>query len=435
MNISVFGLGYVGAVSCGCLSALGHRVIGCDTNAAKVALIRDGRPPIDEKGLADLLRQATADGRLSATVDAAEAIRAADAALICVGTPSDRNGGVRTEFLEAVCSQIGAALREQGRKTFTVLTRSTALPAVHRRLQDILCRESGLELGSELHYVCHPEFLREGNAVDDFYKPPKIVFGLSHPDCRKSCGDLYPGIPGEVFFTSVEEAAMVKYADNCFHAVKVTFANEIGGLCREHGVDARRVMDIFCSDRQLNISERYLRPGAAFGGSCLPKDLRAVLDNARITALELPMLSGALRSNDLQVRRLVERAMVRPQARIGIVGLAFKEGTDDVRESPMVSVVEILGGKGHPVRIYDGHLAVGRMIGANLQFALASIPHLADALTDDLPGLVSGSEVLIVSHRLTPEAWSRVAWSGQLILDVAGVKQLESLPNYCGLYW
>jgi GDP-mannose 6-dehydrogenase len=436
LKIAVFGLGYVGAVSCGCLASLGHEVIGVDVTDHKIDAINAGRTPILEPGLAELVAEAVAEGRLRATRDVETSVRDTDAALICVGTPSSPTGGVLTTYLENVCREIGEAIRERDRR-YTVIVRSTSLPHVHAHLIDILERTSGHRVGGErLGYVCHPEFLREGSAVADFYEPPEIVYGTDDARSREVCGALYPGVTAPTFFVSTGAAAMVKYAANAFHAVKVTFANEIGTMCRHHGVDAGEVMDIFCRDTKLNVSARYLRPGTPFGGSCLPKDLRALLDAAREVAADLPMLDGTLDSNRIQIETLVSRLAARPRVSVGIVGLAFKEGTDDVRESPAVAVVERLLGKGHSLKIYDRYLSFQSLTGSNLSFALQSIPHLAELLVDDVTEVVDSADVVLVNHKLTDADWSRVQWRpGQRILDVAGVPALRDVAGYEGLYW
>lgn len=384
MKISVFGLGYVGAVSCGCLAELGHQIIGVDVNVDKVNLIRNGHSPVLELGLDEMIQKAVKNGLLTATTDAEQAVAESDAALVCVGTPSTRSGGVNSIFLEQVSEQIGKAIAIHKPEFFLLLNRSTSLVPVHHRLQQILCESSGRTMGRGIGYVCHPEFLREGAAVDDFFNPPKIVYGTSDEKSAAACDQLYPGIDAPTFVVSPEVASMIKYADNCFHAVKVTFANEIGTISREYGVDATEVMEVFCQDTKLNISRRYLRPGTPFGGSCLPKDLRGILDAARETATPIPMLAGTLRSNQQQIDSLMRRIVCPDRPTVGIIGLAFKEHTDDVRESPLVTLVELISGKGHAVKIYDEHLAPDQLTGANKSFALQSIPHLADLLSKNL---------------------------------------------------
>jgi GDP-mannose 6-dehydrogenase len=437
MRISVFGLGYVGAVSCGCLGALGHRVIGVDVVPDKVARIGRGESPIIEEGIDEILRKALADKLLTSTSDVNAAVRDSDAALVCVGTPSNPAGGVDSTYLERVCKQIGEAVKSQKRDFYCVLSRSTSLPPVHAALMRILEQTTGSKLGDRIGYVCHPEFLREGIAVHDFYHPPKIVFGPSDPKSAALCRQLYPGIEAESFFVSPEVASLVKYADNCFHALKVTFGNEIGLIAKSMSIDSHAVMDIFCKDRKLNISDKYLRPGNPFGGSCLPKDLRGILDASRVNATPLPMLAGMLDSNRVQIERLAKRIIAASgRAPVGLVGLAFKEGTDDVRESPMVYLVEQLLGKGVPLKIYDEHLAVQQLVGANKSFALESIPHLAELLSNDLAAVVKGSMTLVVNHRLDAKRWNAAGITpNHRIIDLVNIPELRSHSGYDGLYW
>lgn len=446
MRISIFGLGYVGAVSCACLAKLGHDVIGVDVAQAKVDMINDGQSPIIETDLPEMIAEVVAAGKLSATTSATEAVANSDVALLCVGTPSTPSGGVNAVYLEAVIQEIGQAIKGSNHKFFTILSRSTSLPPVHDRLMELLAESSGRTIGETVGYVCHPEFLREGVAVADFYQPPKIVFGVATEDEQTlaTCHNLYPGIEAPTFVMAARSAAMVKYADNCFHAIKVTFGNEIGMMARTMGIDSHEVMDVFCQDTKLNISPKYLKPGLAYGGSCLPKDLRAMLDMGRQQAVSLPMLEGMSDSNDVQVKELVKRIISPSRPTVGIVGLAFKEGTDDVRESPIVSVVEQLTGKGHPVKIYDAHLSLQSLVGANRSFALQSIPHLADLLTDDLQSVVDASDVLLVSHRLDdarwqgihwPEAWNASETSDKKLIDLVNIPVLHDRPHYDGLYW
>lgn len=436
MRVAIFGLGYVGAVSAGCLARLGHEVVGVDVAPDKVEQLAQGKAPVLEPGLAELLSEAHQRGAIRTTTDATEAVERSDLALVCVGTPSTHSGGIDPTALLRVCRRIGSALAGSERDFYAVVTRSTALPPIHADASDALVEASGRTLGEGVGYCVHPEFLREGDAVPDFFDPPKIVFGPSDPRTEALCRRLYPTIDARVFVASPEVAAMVKYADNCFHAVKVTFANELGLLCRELGVDSRAVADIFVQDRKLNISPRYLRPGFAFGGSCLPKDLRAALDQARDAALPLRMLGGALESNQVQIDQLLARVASLDRPRVGLVGLTFKENTDDVRESPMVPLVEALTGKGHPVHIYDANLSVALLVGGNRAFALRSIPHLAEILLPDLQQVIDGCDVLIVAHRLDPKTWASVRFpDGLRVIDIADVEAIRGAPGYEGLYW
>jgi len=436
MRISVFGLGYVGAVSCGCLTDLGHTVIGVDVSQAKVDLINRGKPPIIEERLEALLQKAIKAGSLTATTDPEAAVKNSDVALICVGTPSTRSGAVTTIYLETVARQIGEAVAKNAPKHFVVMLRSTSLPHVHELVMHLLEKHSGRKMGEGIGYVCHPEFLREGVAVDDFYNPPKIVFGATDSLTEELCNQLYPGITAPTFFVPPKVAAMVKYADNCFHALKITFGNEVGRICHELGVDSHAVMDIFCADKKLNISARYLKPGFAFGGSCLPKDLRAIVDQAREKAIELPVMSGMLKSNVAQIDALLGRVTGEKNLKVGLIGLAFKEGTDDVRESPMVSIVEHLSGKGYDVRIYDEHLSPQSLIGTNRSFAFGAIPHLIEMMNQNLQDVVSSCDIVVISHKLTAAIWSKIQFKpGQRIIDLVGIAELRNTPGYEGLYW
>lgn len=436
MKIAVFGLGYVGAVSCGCLAKLGHTIIGVDVAQAKVDLVNEGRSPLIEPGLDGLLVEAINQGRLRATCDHVEAVLESDVALICVGTPSSPSGGVETRYLEMVCEQIATTLRGSDKPFFTVISRSTSLPYVHQQLMRLLAETSGREFGGGLGYVCHPEFLREGSAVDDFFAPPKIVFGPTDSISREVCEQLYPDLDAETFVVSPEVASMIKYADNAFHATKVAFANEIGTLAKAMNVDGQKVMEVFAADKKLNISSKYLQPGFAFGGSCLPKDVRALNDYGRVVALEVPLLRSLLDSNQQLVRRVAGTLVSPARPKIAMIGLAFKEGTDDVRESPLVSLVELLCGKGMPIKIHDPHLSLAQLTGANRSFALQSIPHLAELLEADLAAIADWAEVLVVAHRLTTEEWHRASLRPDLrILDLVRVPFLEGHPGYEGLHW
>jgi GDP-mannose 6-dehydrogenase len=305
---------------------------------------------------------------------------------------------------------------------------------IHLRLQEILQQASGRKLGESIGYGHHPEFLREGNAVADFCSPRKIVFGATEAKTREVCKKLYPDLKAPTFFVSCDVASMIKYADNCFHAVKVTFANEIGSMCNCYGLDAHAVMDVLCQDTLLNISAKYLRPGAPFGGPCLPNDVRALLDLARDTGNSLPMISGVLESNAVQFERLVRRIVSPQNSAVGIVGLTFKEETGDVRGSITISLVEQLRSKGHPVRIFDAHIAAEDLTEANL--ALIGIAKPGELLTKDLQSLVNGADILVVSHRLKPEVWAKVRFRArQRIIDLVNVQELKVHPGYEGLYW
>ncbi|MEM7286006.1 MAG: nucleotide sugar dehydrogenase [Actinomycetota bacterium] len=438
MRIGVFGLGYVGAVTVACMAEMGHEVIGVDINPKKVATVLDGRGPVIEPGLDELLGRHVRSGRVTASVDGEEVAADCDVAIIAVGTPSTASGGIDPTFLFAVADQIGRGFARNPRDYVSAVNRSTSLPAVHGELAAKLVEASGRQPGVGVGYACHPEFLRETTAIADFFDPPVIVFGCDEPATLTQCRAMYTReFEAPTVEVDVGEAAMVKYAANCYHAVKVTFANEIGELCRNHGIDARTVMDIFAMDDKLNISSKYLMPGNPFGGSCLPKDLRAVLDAAREEAIVVPMLQGTLLSNVNQIDALSERILARRPTKVAIVGLAFKEGTDDLREAPLVPVAERLIGKGIDVAIFDEELAVEELTGANRVFALDSIPHLADLVSNQLSDVVEGADLVVVNHKLD----AGVEWSALIdeastaVLDLVGVPGLRSFADYEGLFW
>ena len=353
MNVSVFGLGYVGSVTAACLASQGHKVVGVDVNPDKVEAINRGCSPIIEQGLDDLIRDGVRTGNLWATRAVTEAIDQSDVALICVGTPSDGNGKLNFEYIDRVCTEIAFPLRTMTDYKLIVV-RSTLLPGTFvTGLVPILMRESRKRAGRDFGVAVNPEFLREGSSIDDFKNPPFTLIGQMDERAGDVLESLYASISAPVFRTDPDTACMVKYASNAFHGLKVTFANEIGQLCKRLGVDGTEVMEIFCQDTHLNVSPRYLRPGFAFGGSCLPKDLRALLYLARHRDLELPVLASILPSNRLVIQRAVDMVLRDQRKNVGIIGLTFKAGTDDLRESPMVELVEVLSGKGLNVRIYD----------------------------------------------------------------------------------
>ena len=433
-TISVFGLGYVGAASMACLAKLGHRVIGVDIDEAKVDLVARGESPIQEPGVGELLSQAHEAGLLGATMDAAEAASQSDLCFVCVGTPSRPNGSTDITFLRQVIESIGLARRNAGR-SIPIFVRSTALPAVHDELIALL--STTLQGAQPAAYCVHPEFLREGQGVADFFYPPRNVFGCTDAEVEILCAGLYPGIGGETVMTDPATAALVKYADNCFHAVKVTFGNEIGMLANSFGVDAREVMDIFSLDTKLNISAKYLRPGLPFGGSCLPKDLRGVVSWARQESIPLPMLEHVSHSNESQVQQVIANILRMDAKAIGIIGLAFKDDTDDLRESPMVSMAEHLLGKGRSIKIYDNNLIPDELIGANRRFALDSLPHLESMLVGDCAELVAESELIVIARLGLDVDFAALPWrSDQTVYDLAGLpKDLEIAAELRGLYW
>ena len=436
MRVSIFGLGYVGSVTGACLAKMGHNIIGVDVNEAKVEMVNRGVPPVSEMGLQKLIEEMVSKGALRATLNINEAVNETDAAIICVGTPSTSTGGVNATSLIRVCIQIGEALKNCPKSNYAIFNRSTCLPYIHNDLMRLLSKKADCKIGDRLGYICHPEFLREGTAINDFFDPPKVVFGAPDRQYEGICMNLYSGITAPTFFTTVDVAAMVKYADNCFHALKITFANEMGMICCKMNVNPNHVMDIFCKDTKLNISPLYLKPGMPFGGSCLPKDVKGILDAARDLATPLPMFSGLMDSNRIQIEGLLTRIRNLGPAKVGIIGLTFKEGTDDTRESPMVVIVENLHGKGYPLKIFDKHFCFNDLIGANRDYLLSIIPHLSYFLEDDLSQLISWADVVVISQRLQPELWGEIHWrENQSILDLIGIPELQNIPGYQGLYW
>src|SRR5690348_8341436 len=437
MKISVLGLGYVGAVSAGCLARDGHEVIGVDPERVKVDLINSGRSPIIEKDIGGIIAEQVAAGRLRASSDLESAVRNTDLALVCVGTPSLPNGGLDLRYVRRVCEQIGRTLAaHQGAPV--IVMRSTMLPGSMREVViPTLEKFSGKRAGEEFGVCINPEFLREGTAVHDYYHPPKTVIG----EVNKASGDvlanLYGKLPAPMVRTDIETAEMVKYADNCWHALKVGFANEIGSLCKAVDVDAHRVMEIFCQDQKLNLSPYYLKPGFAFGGSCLPKDLRALLYKAKTLDVQLPILASVLPSNQLQIERGVQAVLEKANKRVGILGFSFKAGTDDLRESPMVELTERLIGKGYDLRIYDRNVSLACLHGANKDYILNKIPHISRLMVPSIDEVLSHAQTIVIGNG-APEfadVPKRIA-EGQTIIDFVRVSDSRSIAGiYEGICW
>src|SRR3954468_5175490 len=440
MRVSIFGLGYVGTVCAACLARFGHEVVGVDVNDEKNAQISAGRSPVVEPGLEALIREAVEAGRLEATRDLVHAIETTELSLVCVGTPSRRNGSLDTTHVEEVAHDIGGALKGRP-EPHTVVVRSTLLPGTTVSLvQPALERESERRCGEDLGLAYNPAFLREGSAVADFHDPPYTLVGGIDERSARAAAELYAGLDAPLHLVSIPEAEMAKYAANAFHAAKIVFANEIASFSQAAGVDGRRVMDLLVQDSRLNISPAYLRPGFAFGGSCLPKDVRALLYAARQSDVELPLLRSLPESNELQLRRGLELVLAEPGKRVGVLGLSFKAGTDDLRESPVVQLVEALVGKGYEVRIFDGNVNVARVLGTNLEYIQAVVPHLAHLMADDPQQLLDNSDTLVVGHD-SPDFGELLARGGdQPVIDLVGLRlseeQLATLgERYRGISW
>jgi GDP-mannose 6-dehydrogenase len=430
MNISVFGLGYVGCVAAASLARDGHTVIGVDVNPDKVALAASGCAPVIEPGLDRLIRDGVSAGRLQATADAHAAVAATDISMVCVGTPSNRNGSLNLQYVTNVCREIGAALAAK-RGYHVVIVRSTVLPGtVTRRLIPQLEQHSGRAAGVDFGVSMNPEFLREGSAVDDYVRPALIVIGELDSRSGDAAQRLYDACDAPIVRTTIEAAEMVKYASNAFHALKVTFANEIANLCEAEGIDAAALMEMFCRDRRLNISTAYLRPGFAFGGSCLPKDLRALLYRARERDLDSRLLSAVLESNHAQIQRAIRLVEETGHRRIGILGLSFKAGTDDVRESPVVSLVETLVGRGYQVGVYDDLVDPARLTGANKSFLEREIPHVAALMRPSIEAVITEADVIVVANRSDAfrgaETFLRPQ---QTLIDLVGIVERGVIPR------
>ena len=399
MNVSVFGLGYVGTVTAASLADAGHRVIGLDVNADKVAMINAGRSPVIEPGLQELIGDAAAKELLSATVDVEEAVLDSDVSLICVGTPSRKNGGLELTYLERVSEQIGKALRKKD-GYHVVVVRSTVLPGTtHDLVIPTLEAASGKKYGTDFGVSVNPEFLREGSAIKDFREPPLTLIGHNHAADASGTMALYSSLEAPLVSTSIRVAEMVKYASNTWHALKVCFANEIGNVCKRVNVDSHELMEIFCQDTKLNLSAYYLKPGFAFGGSCLPKDVRALQYKAKELDLDLPVISSILPSNRLQIEHALSQIIDTGARRIGMLGFSFKAGTDDLRESPLVILAEALLGKGYQLKIYDKYVSQAKLVGANREYIEQQIPHLSSLLCQSVEEVVSSSDVIVIGNK------------------------------------
>jgi len=438
MKVSVFGLGYVGSVSAASFAADGHQVVGVDVNADKVAAINAGRSPIVEPGLEELLARHAPDGGVRATTSAADAVRDTEVSLLCVGTPSRRNGSLDLTYLERVSEEVGAALRDKA-SYHVVVVRSTVLPGTtHQTVIPILERTSGKKYGEGFGVSVNPEFLREGTALKDFRKPPMTLVGHNHAVDAGGTIALYQSIDAPLISTSIRVAEMIKYASNTWHALKVVFANEIGNLCKKLEVDSHEVMDVFCRDEKLNLSAYYLKPGFAFGGSCLPKDVRALQYRAKELDVDLPVISQILPSNRQQIQNALDQVLDTGKKTVGLLGFSFKAGTDDLRESPMVILAEALLGKGISLKIYDKSVSIAKLVGANKAYIETQIPHLSSLLCDTVDEVIDGSEVLVVGTQ-APEFCTALARAraDQIVIDLVRLPIYGSLlqAEYRGICW
>jgi GDP-mannose 6-dehydrogenase len=398
VNISIFGLGYVGTVSAVCLAKLGHKVIGVDTNPLKVELINKGLSPIVEPGVDILLQQAISSRALTATTNLTEAVQHTDISLVCVGTPSSPNGSLNLDQVLRVAEQTGQAIRMK-QSYHGLVIRSTVLPGTVEKVAAIMTRESGKQLGRDFGVADNPEFLREGTSLYDFENPPYTVVGGSDETIVNMLKEAYRGLAAPFYVVRIREAEILKYACNAFHAVKVTFANEIGAISKKMGIDSHVVMKIFAEDTKLNISPYYLKPGFAFGGSCLPKDVRAITYEARRLDIGVPMLQSLVPSNTAQIDRVIDWVVQRKRKKVGVLGLSFKSDTDDLRESPIVTLVEALIGKGFEVSIFDANVNIARLIGANKAYIEQEIPHVSSLMKDSIEEVLDNAEVILIGNK------------------------------------
>ena len=437
MKVSIFGLGYVGCVSSACLADSGHEVIGVDMNPVKVQIINDGRSPVVEPGVDDLIGRAVKEQRLRATMDPMEAVRESDISLVCVGTPGRPNGSLDLTYVKGACKQIGTAL-ETKPQFHIVAIRSTMLPGtIEETVIPTLEVFSGKKAGRDFGVAINPEFLREGTSITDFHNPPFTLIGAADEDTADRVRRLYAHLTAPVMTVGIKEAEMVKYVCNCFHGLKVTFANEVGVLCKAFGIDSHRVMEVFCQDTKLNLSPYYLKPGFAFGGSCLPKDLRAITYKAKDADVNVPVLNAILASNRQHIEHAVDMVLRTGKKRVGVMGLSFKAGTDDLRESPMVTLIEALIGKGLSLLIFDREVEMAKVFGANKEYIEREIPHISSLMRKQVEEVVEGSEVIVVTKR-SEEVRAAVEQMppGRIILDLARV--VEGWPSqgaYQGIGW
>ncbi|MDF3194207.1 UDP-glucose/GDP-mannose dehydrogenase family protein [Pseudomonas sp. 1928-m] len=436
MRISIFGLGYVGAVCAGCLSARGHHVIGVDVSASKIDLINNGKSPIVEPGLEELLQQGLASGNLRGTTDVIDAVLNSDVSFICVGTPSKKNGDLELNYIEGVCREIGLAMRDKTER-HTVVVRSTVLPGTAKNvvlpiLQDCSGKQAGVDFG----LAVNPEFLRESTAIKDYDFPPMTVIG----ELDQASGDLLESIYSEldapIIRKSIDVAEMIKYTCNVWHATKVTFANEIGNIAKAAGVDGRDVMDVICQDHKLNLSKYYMKPGFAFGGSCLPKDVRALSYRAGTMDVDAPLIGSLMRSNAIQVQNAFDIIASYDKRKVALLGLSFKAGTDDLRESPLVELAEMLIGKGYDLSIFDRNVEYARVYGANKDYIESKIPHVSSLLSSDFDAVVDGADIIVLGNsdmHFAPLA--QQALHGKHVVDLVGFMPTASRAGSEGICW
>lgn len=430
-------MGYVGAVSMACLASDGHTVVGVDPNLDKVDLISNGRSPIVEKGLDLLLESGVRSALISATTDASKAVIETDLSFICVGTPSQANGSLDLSYVRAVCDDIGAALQKKD-GFHVVVARSTMLPgSVNGVVIPALEAASGMKAGIDFGVCNNPEFLREGTAISDYKNPPKTVIGETDSRSGDILLELYRELEAPLIRTGIATAEMVKYTDNVWHALKVAFANEIGNVCKAVEIDGHEVMDIFCQDTKLNLSPYYMKPGFAFGGSCLPKDVRALNYQAKALDLDLPIISSIMENNQKQINRGFDMIVRQGYRKVAFLGFSFKAGTDDLRESPIVELIERLIGKGYDLKLYDKNVNLARLVGANKDYILNAIPHISKLMVDSLDAAVSHGETIVIGN--ADEQFQSILpglAAGKVMVDLVRITEQRSEEGrYDGICW
>jgi GDP-mannose 6-dehydrogenase len=435
MNISIFGLGYVGCVSAACLASKKHRVIGVDVSEHKVDLINSGRATIIEKDIEQLVNEGRKEGYLEATQDVKYAIDNSEISIVAVGTPNSKNGHLNLNYIYKVSEEIAAALIEK-KKFHVVAIRSTVLPGTSEKVTEIIEKISGGRKGEHFAVISNPEFLREGTAVNDYFNPPLTLIGYDSDKAKDMMLELYKEIPGQKVTTDIKVAEIMKYINNTYHALKIVFGNEVGNICKALDIDSHKVMEIFCMDKQLNISPYYFKPGFAFGGSCLPKDTKALRALANDLYIKVPVINNIIQSNEEQKDNAVDMIISKGKKKVGILGLSFKAGTDDLRYSPTVDVVERLLGKGYPIKIYDKNVKISELTGTNKDFIESKIPHLQQFITDDLKSVINDSDIIVIANKEKEFEGLLDEYPNKIILDLVRISNDVSYKGYYeGISW
>ncbi len=436
MNLSIFGLGYVGAVSCACFAKLGHQVWGVDINQHKIDLINSGKSPIVEKDLEEYIAEGVAKGKIEALKQVQQAVHASDVSIVCVGTPSQLNGNIDLSYIYKVCLQIGEALKDKS-GFHSILIRSTVVPGTVKECTEIIANASGKQNLIDFAVGSNPEFLREGTAIYDFWNPPYTIIGTNSEKTETQIKELYKDIDAPIYTLKPEESEMIKYANNNFHAMKITFANEIGNICKALQVDGHKVMDIVAKDTKLNLSPYYLKPGFAFGGSCLPKDVRGLNYRAKLLDVKTPLLNSLLESNDYQVQRGLQMVFETGKRKVGVLGFAFKAGTDDMRESPMITLIETLIGKGYDLSLYDSNVLLSKLMGKNKDYIIGHIPHISRLLKESIQEVIDNSDVIVIGNKASEfkEVLPQIS-KDKIVIDLVRIDtERSSGENYQGICW